>query len=67
VLLLNEGLLLFISLSTQSGNFWIYPCIANIVFRRLYRNEGQFKVICLKKHVEASMLTEHVPLVRFVL
>jgi hypothetical protein len=27
VLLLNECLLLFISLSTQSGNFWIYPRI----------------------------------------
>jgi len=25
VLLLNECLLLFISLSTQSGNFWIHP------------------------------------------
>jgi hypothetical protein len=27
VLLLNECLLLFISLSTQSGNFWIHPPI----------------------------------------
>jgi hypothetical protein len=27
VLLLNECLFLFISLSTQSGNFWIYPRI----------------------------------------
>jgi len=25
MLLLNERLLLFISLSTQSGNFWIHP------------------------------------------
>jgi hypothetical protein len=27
VLLLNDCLLLFISLSTQSGNFWIHPRI----------------------------------------
>jgi hypothetical protein len=30
VLLLKECLLLFISLSTQSGNFWIHPRI-NVV------------------------------------
>jgi hypothetical protein len=28
MMLLNECLLLFISLSTQSGNFWIHPHIS---------------------------------------
>jgi len=30
VLLLNDYLLLFISLSTLSGNFWIHPCSSEL-------------------------------------
>jgi hypothetical protein len=38
VLLLNECLLLFISLLTKSGNFWIQPCIALLVLSSLLRS-----------------------------
>jgi hypothetical protein len=57
VLLLTECLLLllFISLSTQSGNLWIHPCICicsvlNLIMYQLPEVEVKGKVDSVTKH-----------------
>jgi hypothetical protein len=46
VLLLNECLLLLlISLSTQSGNFWIQPHMNNEELHNLYSSQNIFRLI----------------------
>jgi hypothetical protein len=39
LLLLNECLFLFISLSTQSENFWIYPRTLSYCVLRVYSDD----------------------------
>jgi hypothetical protein len=50
VLLLNECLLLFTSLSTQSGNFWIHP-----------RTVGHNVLNFLYMLIRTLLLTQYVP------
>jgi hypothetical protein len=50
VLLLNECLLLFISLSTQSGNFWIHPRIRVLTL-----------IYCRQKPTSAKLITLWIP------
>jgi hypothetical protein len=45
VLLLNECLLLFISLLTQSGNFWIHPRIQPEFRCDLMRSSSYFRIV----------------------